>query len=177
MGRNGTLVVRPDSGNPIEIVMSCLEILGEKFGYTINAKGYKVLDPHIRIIQGDGVDSSIIDAILSGMMSEMWSADNIAFGIGGALLQKLNRDTLKFAFKCSAIKRSGTWHDVNKDPVTAAYKKSKAGRLKLIRVSNGPLKTVSFDSAGIDYLGTVFENGEIVRTQNLIDIRNMLGTV
>ena len=177
MGRNGTLVVRPDSGNPIEIVMSCLEILGEKFGYTINAKGYKVLDPHIRIIQGDGVDSSIIDAILSGMMSEMWSADNIAFGMGGALLQKLNRDTLKFAFKCSAIKRSGTWHDVNKDPVTAAYKKSKAGRFKLIQTSNSLIKTVPYYVPGNDLLQTVFENGTITKNQNLTDIRNMLGTV
>jgi nicotinamide phosphoribosyltransferase len=66
----------------------------------------------------DGVNIESIDSILYAMQSKGYSADNIAFGSGGALLQKLDRDTQRFAFKCSAIEQDGTWHDVYKDPIT-----------------------------------------------------------
>ena len=82
-----------------------LGILADRFGYTVNAKGYKVLNPHVRIIQSDGVDFEMLDSILYAMQKAGFSADNIAFGSGGGLLQKLNRDTLKFAFKCAAVTR------------------------------------------------------------------------
>lgn len=176
MKRNGTLVCRPDSGNPIEIVMSCLEILDKKFGHTINSKGYKVLDPHIRIIQGDGVDQDVIEAILGAMDSERWSIDNIAFGMGGALLQKLNRDTQKFAIKCSAIRKDGFWYDVYKDPITSSSKRSKAGRLKLIKV-NEVFKTVRKEDPGDDLLEDVFINGDLIREQTLDEIRQIAGTL
>lgn len=175
MARNGTLVVRPDSGNPIEIIMTCLKILGEKFGYTINAKGYKVLDSHIRLIQGDGVDKDIIEAILSGMEAEMWSSDCVNFGAGGSLLQSLNRDTLKFAFKCSAVKRNNQWQDVSKSPITAIYKTSKSGRMKLIKLDN-VYKTVKISEPGNDTLIEVFKNGSILKNYTLDEIRSTLGT-
>lgn len=174
MNRNGTLVVRPDSGNPTHVVMQVLEILGEKFGYTINNKGYKVLDPHVRIIQGDGIDYDTIAKILYAMMQESWSIDNIAFGSGGALLQKLNRDTQRFAYKCSAIERSSVWHPVSKDPVTAAFKKSKAGRFKLIKNEDNTYNTVDINTVGMNQLKTVFENGEILQTQTLEHIKQRL---
>ena len=97
-----TLIIRPDSGDPETVVIKCLQILGKKFGYTINSKGFKVLNT-VRMIQGDGVNERSIRAILGHMMAIGWSADNIAFGMGGALLQQLDRDTQKFAMKCSAI--------------------------------------------------------------------------
>lgn len=78
-----------------------LNIFGEKFGYTENSKGYKVLPPYIRIIQGDGISYESLGEILENMKKNKWSADNVAFGSGGALLQRLDRDTQKCAFKCS----------------------------------------------------------------------------
>ena len=88
-GRNGTVVVRPDSGCPWEVVPDVLKILEECFGCQLNDKGYKVLPRCIRVIQGDGVNYESIDKILSRMMRDRYSIDNIAFGMGGALLQKL----------------------------------------------------------------------------------------
>ena len=97
------------------------EILGEKFGYETNSKGYRVLPPCVRVIQGDGVNMFTIQNMLYQLSKfHGWSADNLAFGMGGALLQQLNRDTQKFAFKCSAAELNGKWQAVFKDPVTDA---------------------------------------------------------
>ena len=97
----GTLVVRPDSGDPPFVVLRCLQLLGEAFGTTKNPKGYKVLNPKVRLIQGDGCNYQSIRKILSELKINGWSGDNVAFGMGGGLLQKVDRDTQKFAFKCS----------------------------------------------------------------------------
>ena len=125
-----TVVIRPDSGDPDVVCRKLVQILGEKFGYTTNAKGYKVLN-NVRLIQGDGVNEHTIRMILGGFAAYGWSADNIAFGMGGALLQQLDRDTQKFAMKCSSAQINGVWVDVQKDPITDAGKKSKAGRVSL----------------------------------------------
>lgn len=84
-----------------KFVCQVLEILGSKFGTTQNAKGYKLLPPCIRIIQGDGISFDSLGEILEAMKQAKWSADNVAFGSGGALLQRMDRDTQKCAFKCS----------------------------------------------------------------------------
>lgn len=131
MSRDGCLVVRPDSGDPPTICLKILELLGEKFGAPPNAKGYKTLDPHVRIIQGDGIDGEMLERVLQHLKDSGWSADNIAFGSGGGLLQKLNRDTQKCAFKCSFVQSGGKQIDVYKDPITDPGKKSKRGRLSL----------------------------------------------
>lgn len=132
-----TLVVRPDSGEPEIVTLKCIEILGDKFGYTLNSKGYKVLNPCVRLIQGDGVNERSIRNILANFRIHGWSADNIAFGMGGALLQGIDRDTLEFAMKCSAIRIKGIWYDVQKNPVTDSGKKSKAGRISLYQLGHG----------------------------------------
>lgn len=168
--RKGTLVVRPDSGVPKDVVLKVTEILGEKFGYTVNAKGYKVLHPNVRVIQGDGVDYDSIGEILENMKQHGWSADNIAFGMGGGLLQKLNRDTQKFAFKCSSAIVNGEERDVFKDPVTDKGKRSKRGRLKLVR-ENGTYVTRSLKEAGEDILETVFENGAIKKQYSFEEVK------
>jgi nicotinamide phosphoribosyltransferase len=137
----GTLVIRPDSGVPVEIVLKCLEILERKVGMARNTKGFKVLPKYLRIIQGDGVNQQSIREILTAMMAQGYSASNLAFGMGGALLQQLNRDTQKFAFKCSEATVAGKSVRVWKDPVTDNGKRSKAGRMSLVR-EGGELKTV-----------------------------------
>lgn len=125
-----TVVIRPDSGDPVEVNRKLIEILGSKFGYTTNSKGFKVLN-NVRLIQGDGINELTVRSILGAFMAMGWSADNIAFGMGGALLQIVDRDTQKFAMKCSAAEINGKWIDVQKDPITDSGKKSKAGRVTL----------------------------------------------
>ncbi|KAH8046764.1 nicotinamide phosphoribosyltransferase [Aureococcus anophagefferens] len=127
LARDGCLVVRPDSGDPPSTAMRVLAILGDKFGKEKNDKGYWVLDSHVRVIWGDGIDYEMICAVLSTLADAGWSADNIGFGSGGGLLQKLNRDTQKCAFKCSSIVVDGAARDVFKDPVTDKGKASKKG--------------------------------------------------
>ena len=170
-----TIVIRPDSGEPVEVVSRVAHLLAEKFGFDVNSKGYKVLK-NVRIIQGDGVNQNSIRQILQRLKTEGFSASNIAFGIGGSLLQKVDRDTLKFAYKCSAIVTDGALREVYKQPITDAGKNSKRGRLDLIRDENGAYKTVKIEdvnsiSAERSELRTVFENGELLIDDNLDAIR------
>ena len=165
-----TVVIRPDSGDPREVVSKVVNILAEKFGTTTNSKGYKVLE-NVRVIQGDGVNPQSIQAILESLTEQGFSTSNIAFGMGGALLQKVNRDTLKFAFKCSAIQIDGKWQDVYKDPVTDSGKRSKRGRLDLIKNENDDVvyETIRLDDVRRDShirtaMQTVFKDGEIYYT-------------
>lgn len=175
--RDGTLIIRPDSGEPVKVILEVLNILGDSFGYEINSKGYKVLNPKVRIIQGDGVDYDAIELILREMVSNGWSTDNLAFGMGGGLLQKLNRDTQKFAFKCSSVTINGEEQDVFKQPVDCAWKKSKAGRLKTIKMKTSKGEnwlTVNEQVTGdniTDMLETVFLNGEIVKRYTFDEVR------
>ena len=169
IARDGCLVVRPDSGEPTEIVPQVLHILGEKFGFETNKKGYKVLPPFLRMIQGDGIDYEMFQKILDKIKSEGWSGDNIAFGSGGGLLQKLNRDVCRFAFKCSSVTIDGKEIDVWKDPVTSKGKISKAGRLALIQ-ENGDYKTAPKGSKE-DVLAEVFRDGKVVKEYTFKEIR------
>lgn len=173
-----TVVVRPDSGDPTEVIPRCLDILDEKFGSTVNSKGYKVLN-HVRIIWGDGIDDEMVIAqILAHVEWVDYSTDNLAFGMGGGLLQKLNRDTMGFAMKCSSIRINGQWRDVYKDPATQPGKKSKRGRLALVR------KGGSYSTIGEAFLGDtenqlkpVYENGELLRKMTLGEVRRNTNAV
>ncbi|MDQ3798490.1 MAG: nicotinate phosphoribosyltransferase [Acidobacteriota bacterium] len=174
-----TVVIRPDSGEPVEVVSRVAQILDEKFGATTNSKGYKVLK-NVRIIQGDGVNEQSIRDILTSLKNLGFSASNIAFGIGGALLQKIDRDTLKFAYKCSAVVVDGELRDVYKQPITDAGKNSKKGRLDLILDENGEYRTVRLENietaaAENSQLQIVFENGEVLIDDNLEAIRKRAG--
>lgn len=178
-----TVVIRPDSGDPVAVVHECLELLDDAFGHTVNGKGYKVLN-HVRVIQGDGINPTSIRAILERVTSAGYATDNVAFGMGGALLQQLNRDTQKFALKCSAARVDGRWIDVWKDPVTDKGKQSKRGRMTLLRHREyGSFRTVpvSPDAVSLaevekpagfdDAMETVWENGRLVRDWTFEEIR------
>lgn len=123
----------------------------------------------VRIIQGNRVDIDILTSILKLMKRKKWSADNISFGMGSALLQKLNSDTQEFAFKCSVEQRNGRWHDVFKEPVTDPDKNSKRGRFKLIKTDKG-FKSVRFEDKGKDQLTQVFRDGRILKEYNFEDV-------
>ncbi len=162
-----TVVIRPDSGDPEAVILRCLSILEEKLEKEIitNEQGYKVLPSYFRLIQGDGVNLEAIKSILSTMKHHGWAADNIGFGMGASLLQKVNRDIFKFAMKCSAIYRNGTWSDVYKDPITDRGKTSKKGVLALIKDQNNNFKTIQEDTLGQqeNYLKPIYENGKLLK--------------
>jgi nicotinamide phosphoribosyltransferase len=173
-----TVVIRPDSGDPVDVNRKLIEILGEKFGYTKNAKGFKVLN-NVRLIQGDGINELTVRSILGAFMANGWSADNIAFGMGGALLQIVDRDTQKFAMKASSAKINGVWVDVVKDPVTDSGKKSKAGRVTLWNSGGEWISAVEqpkgWHDKGIgdfvDLLEEVYRDGRLVKETTFEEVR------
>ena len=175
VGRQGTLVIRPDSGDPVQVLVRVFDILSAKFGFITNSKGYRVLPSCVRVIQGDGVNMFTIQNVLFQLAKfHGWSADNISFGMGGALLQQVNRDTQRFAFKCSAARIDGVWNPVFKDPLTDPGKNSKHGKLALVQSENGhftTLENVQNRDVAEDLLQVVFENGEIVADHDLDSIR------
>lgn len=173
LNRKGTVVIRPDSGDPPIVICKILEILGNKFGYYKNEKGYRVLDDHIRIIQGDGIDFQMVDNILYRMERNGWSATNIAFGSGGNLLQRHDRDEQKIAVKCSYATIDGQDVDVFKCPVDAPDKRSKAGKLALVMI-DGVYHTINekdLKDPKDNKLVTVFKDGRLLVDQHFDEIR------
>lgn len=170
--KGGTLVVRPDSGDPAEVVCRTLEILAEKFGTTVNSKGYKVLPDCVRIIQGDGINVNSLGKILDAIMARGFSVENVAFGMGGGLLQQVNRDTMSWAMKASAVKIDGEWRDIYKDPITSQAKRSKKGLLALIKQGEH-WETINQNQLAeqINQLRPVFVDGKLLVDEDFDTIR------
>lgn len=195
------VVVRPDSprwegDTPHAQIAWILETLWDIFGGTINSKGYRVLHPAVGVIYGDGLSKNEICGIYNyvtnhnnfgntkyaylgnhvdntdqGERAKGFDCSSIVVGQGGGLLQKVNRDTQRFAFKCSAQKRDGIWYDVSKNPLDKT-KASKAGRLALIK-EDGQYQTVRIEELNgrKDLLETVFENGKLVKEYTFEQVR------
>jgi nicotinamide phosphoribosyltransferase len=167
-----TVVIRPDSGVPEEVVVKVAHILAQRFGYTLNSKGYKVIN-HVRIIQGDGINLVSLKLCLSNLYHNGFAADNIAFGMGGGLLQQVNRDTMQFAMKCSAMQVGEEWREVYKDPVGDKAKTSKRGQLALLKTAAGfetVQKAPQTELAG-DLLKPVYDNGKILHQCTFDQVR------
>lgn len=170
LARDGVLVIRPDSGDPEEVMLKLVKIIWDKFGGTVNSKGYKVVNPKVRLLWGDGINLDGVRRVFGVFEINGWAAENIAcFGIGSNLLQKVNRDDLRFAFKCSAMNRAGVWKDVYKDPLEGG-KASKRGRLKLVK-ENGEYKTVRFEEPGDNLLVKIFEHGDLFNEITFDEVR------
>lgn len=174
-GSPGVFVVRPDSTTaehprPEDLVVWTLESLWDHFSGDTNSKGYRVLDPHVRVLWGDGIDIDGINRILLLAMQAGFSAENLVFGMGGGLLQKVNRDTQRFAFKSSAQKRDGVWSDVFKRPLDIT-KASKRGKLALIDLDGKPTTVSNSQSMEGDLLEDVFLNGDLVRRMDFNTVR------
>ncbi len=188
-----TWVFRPDSGDAIKTPVQVIIELEKVFGTTTNTKGYKVLN-NVRCIQGDGIVPAQVTEILDELMALGYSASNISFGMGGGLLQKNNRDTHKFALKCSAVRINGVWEDVYKDPAvydedwnkleTKSFKASKRGRLELVYNSD----TDEYQTVRVEQipdlkgnwkpmLETVFEDGYMVRDMTFKEVRQNSGMI
>lgn len=171
LARDGKVVFRPDSGDPDSVTMDVLLSLKKTFGVTTNNAKYLELNPKVGTLWGDGIDYQGVRGILFTMKTNSWCASNIVFGMGGGLLQKQNRDTNRFAFKCSWKQRNGVGFDVFKKPIDSS-KASKRGRLKLVKI-DGKYKTIGEGEMPElpDCLETVFENGMMKRFQTFEEIR------
>jgi nicotinamide phosphoribosyltransferase len=172
----GTIVIRPDSGDPVDVTGDVVRKLDDLFGGTVNEKGFRVLNPAVRIIQGDGIDLPTVTAILDNFYKLGYSADNITFGSGGALLQKVNRDTMRFAMKASHVIVDGEERDIQKVPETDPTKASKRGKLTLVRdKETKKFRTVNqhdqIKDTEEEILQTVFENGKLVKEYSFSEVR------
>ena len=175
LARDGRFVVRPDSitakhDTPEGLMLWIVETLWDGFGGTTTDTGFRVLNDQIRVLWGDGIDPAGIRHIAYHLHSNGFAVANTVYGMGGGLLQRCDRDTQRFAFKCSAQRRGGEWYDVQKSPLDAS-KTSKAGRLKLIHRVGETHRTIPLDAEGDDTLRLVFRNGDVVSRQTLSEVR------
>jgi nicotinamide phosphoribosyltransferase len=162
--RQAPTVFRPDSGDPVEMSLKVVTWLWEIFGGVVNEKGFKVLNPKVRVIYGDGINLNSIEDIIVNLINHKFSIENIVFGMGGKLLQSsVDRDTFMDACKVCYAEIDGVGMDIYKDPITDTGKKSKRGQLKLIKL-DGEYATVRKEEYPEipDELVTVFENGELL---------------
>jgi len=179
------LVIRPDSGHVTRTLVEIFNILFDKFGYTVNEKGYKVLPPQVRVIQGDGVNLNSIQEIYDLLKSEKISPENLALGMGGKLLQAdINRDTNNFATKACFAIVDGKEVDVVKSPtemdengnITKSFKKSKKGKLKLVKNEDGSYRTVTSSDSDFDTIKDelieVFRSGVITKEWTFEEVRD-----
>lgn len=173
--RTALMVLRPDSGDPMTIIPQMLSIIDKNVGHTVNRKGYKVLN-HFRVIWGDGITKLNIESILRTCVNMLgYAADNFAFGMGGALLQIVNRDDQQYAMKCSAIFVEGEgWIDVYKQPAGVVMKASKKGRVGLYKNAEGELLNLLEDDPLIkeceNMLHEIF-NGKVTSRQTFPEVR------
>jgi nicotinamide phosphoribosyltransferase len=194
MGRDGKVVIRPDSGDPTLILCGnpdaeagspefkgLINLLAEEFGTTTNEAGYKTLDPHIGAIYGEAISFDRAEDILGNLKSQGYASDNIVFGVGSFTYQYVTRDTYGMAIKATWVEVDGEDRNIQKDPVTDnGLKKSAKGRLAVLRTSQGELTLVNEATPGQELsseLRPVFSNGDMTGTlQTLMDIRRRLGT-
>lgn len=193
--REGKLVIRPDSGDPVKIICGdpeaewgspafkgVIELLWELFGGTGNYKGYKVLDSHIGAIYGDSITEERASLICVLLKSKGFASTNVVFGIGSYTYQFTTRDVHGFAIKATWTQRNGVGQVMQKAPVTGHGKKSARGRLAVIKDEAGELHLVEDytpfkDSEHMNLLQPVWENGKFLRVQTLADVRKVAGSL
>lgn len=173
MESNMKLVVRPDSGDPRTNVPHLLNLLGKYFGFTMNAKGFKMLPEYIGVIQGDSIDEKSLVEIAAAIEAAGWSLDNVNFGSGGGLLQKdVTRDEHRYAQKASYVIVNGEERAIQKMPKTDPTKASKSGRFSVVR-RNGRLMTIKegeMEAGERDELELVYENGRVERIMSFLQV-------
>ena len=163
-----TLVIRPDSGDPVDTVLTLFMYLFDAFGYTRNKKGYKVLPKNVRLIWGDGIDMLGIARVLQAMKDKEISASNIVFGMGGGLLQKINRDTYSHAMKANEVVRAGKRFGVRKE---TPGKTSKMGRQAVVVGASGEYEARPEKGAKGNLLATVWNTGKFGKKVTFSEVR------
>ena len=189
LARDGKVVIRPDSGDPVKIICGDLEdsnplvakgvveILWDIFGGTINEKGYKCLDPHIGCIYGDAITPERALAICEQLKSKGFASTNVVLGLGSFAMQYATRDTYGFALKSTHVIINGEDYNIFKDPITdiGHLKKSQIGRVAVFRDIEGTPRLMdglsSTEECAEDILATIFEDGQQLRFETLAEIR------
>ena len=191
MGRDGKLVIRPDSGDPVKIICGdpdgkteeerkgVVELLWDIFGGAVNEKGFKVLDSHIGAIYGDSITLARAKAICEGLMAKGFAAQ-VVFGIGSYTYCYNTRDTLGLAMKATYVQIAGEKLAIFKDPITDdGLKKSNVGLMQVYKDVNGEYAVkdncTPEEEAGGE-LQVIFENGKLVKFQTLAEIRARLAS-
>jgi len=177
---NQKFVIRPDSGEPLEVISKMLEIMEQNDVFDSEIDGFKV-SSNYGILWGDGITPNTIEDILTMVMRKGYAAENFVFGSGGDLMQNHTRDTQKFAIKCSSIAIESDDElievDVFKDPITDPGKKSKKGRITTYRNADGEYFVdkvdAELDPTVEDVLEVVYKDGELVRETTLEEIRDI----
>lgn len=197
MARDGKLVVRPDSGNPVDILCGLeldaddeltnieeavskgvIELLWDTFGGTKNSQGYKVLDSHIGAIYGDSITLERADEICKRLEAKGFASTNVVLGIGSYSMGYATRDNQGGAVKATHVVVNGESRDIFKDPITDdGVKKSARGYLHVYQDSEGKIKlkdqcTVEEESCGL--LGTIYKDGKFVKTTTIGEIRELI---
>lgn len=187
LDRDGKVVFRPDSGDPPKIIcgdmdagtgsdewLGALQLLDRTFGHTVNSKGFRVINPKVGLIYGDGMFFERFDRTL-GLMKELgYASSNLVIGVGGLLLQQHNRDDQGYAIKATFAEVDGVTRELMKDPVTDTKKKSHKGLLALYKDARGRYYTkdrCTADEEGQSLLEEVFLNGKITRMTTFDEIR------
>lgn len=195
MARDGKLVIRPDSGDPVKICCGdpeaetewerkgAIECLWDTFGGTDNIIGpkgdaiecYRQLDSHIGLIYGDSITLERQEQILSKLKAKGFSSTNMVFGIGSYTYQYQTRDTFGFAMKATYGEVNGVGRNIFKDPATDKDKMKKSHK-GLLRLNEDMTldQEVSWDEEAGGIYETVFEDGKLVRVQTLSEIRELL---
>lgn len=192
--REGTVKIRPDSGDPLKIICGdpkgkteaerkgSLNILWDIFGGVVNSKGYKVLDKHIGLVYGDAITLERCEAICAKMKEMGFAVDNVVFGVGSYSLQYKTRDSQGWALKATYGIVDGKEILIYKDPKTDdGTKKSPRGMVG-VRDNSGSLEMYEGDAAVMEQyksenkLETVFKNGKLWRNVNLSSIRDKVNT-
>ena len=197
MARDGKLVIRPDSGDPVHILCGysgkegdeyvdpttpegkgVIELLWDVFGGTVNSQGYKVLDPHIGAIYGDSITIDRANEICSRLEAKGFASTNVVLGIGSFTYQYNTRDTFGFAMKATYVEVDGVGREIFKDPITDdGTKKSATGLLcveKLPDNSIGLYDKVSWNTEDTGLLQIIYKDGEFFNTTTLTEIREKL---
>jgi nicotinamide phosphoribosyltransferase len=201
MARDGKLVIRPDSGNPVDIICGTLsaeelaarrargeavspaeagvvELLWEEFGGTVTAQGYRELDSHVGSIYGDSITLERAAAIIERLGARGFASTNVVFGIGSFTYQYVTRDTFASAIKATWAEVGGVGRDLMKDPVTdSGTKRSATGRLAVVRGEDGELtllERATAEQEAASVLQVVGEDGRAVRTQSFAEVREQL---
>ncbi len=156
--------------------LGAIRLLDKAFGHSVNKKGFKVLNPKVGLIYGDGMYRERYQRTLDRLEVMGYAACNLVIGVGG-ILRNHSRDTLGFAIKATYVEVGGSPRDIEKDPVTDTKKKSRKGLLMLTRTATDYFThdsvTPAFEAAGL--LRTVYENGlNIGAHQTLQNIREIV---
>ena len=189
LARDGKLVIRPDSGDPVKILVGdpeapaasperrgLVELLWDLFGGTATAAGYRALDPHVGAIYGDSITLERQEAILSGLAAKGFASSNVVLGIGSYTYQYVTRDTFGFAMKATFCTVDGEDREIYKEPRTDVKKRSHRGLIAVVRGPDGRLKAEfpvprAVEASDANLLRTVYENGRVVRRTTLAEMR------